>query len=343
LILIRRLVQYLLISICLGVTSGACVEAGTEREFSERSGRLQGLYEPSGVQQLPDGRFLIVEDEAQRPFALLTFDRSGKPTIQRPSRTSASLADNPQLDDLEGIALGEQGYVYAITSHSLKRNGKRDPARERLVRLRVEGDRLLELAAKGGLREQITARLESLDRTGRNPSKRHSAGLNIEGLAFDPGHSRLMIGLRSPLVDGKAVIFAIESPAVAFTTGAKPRIEAVPFLLDLDGGGIRALAYDPRLQGFLIVSRADRGRHERKVKLWQWEGDQKIAPRRLPLDSGSRLEGAEGVCPARIEGIDQILIVRDNGIASQRKAAHFARLDYADLSLSLPSPEDHAP
>ena len=32
---------------------------------------LSGIYEPSAVQQLPDGRFLVVEDEHRHPFSVL--------------------------------------------------------------------------------------------------------------------------------------------------------------------------------------------------------------------------------------------------------------------------------
>ena len=38
---------------------------------------LAGLHEPSGIQQLPDGRFLVVEDEKAHPFSLLTIHADG--------------------------------------------------------------------------------------------------------------------------------------------------------------------------------------------------------------------------------------------------------------------------
>jgi len=31
---------------------------------------LTGLYEPSAIQQLSNGRFLVVEDEKEHPFSL---------------------------------------------------------------------------------------------------------------------------------------------------------------------------------------------------------------------------------------------------------------------------------
>jgi len=46
---------------------------------------LAGIYEPSAVQQLPDGRFLVVEDEKQIPFSLFSIREDG--TIA--SRSSA--------------------------------------------------------------------------------------------------------------------------------------------------------------------------------------------------------------------------------------------------------------
>ena len=41
---------------------------------------LTGIYEPSGIQQLPDGRFLVVEDEKQHPFSLVTIGAAGRDT-----------------------------------------------------------------------------------------------------------------------------------------------------------------------------------------------------------------------------------------------------------------------
>ena len=38
---------------------------------------LTGLYEPSAIQQLPDGRFLVVEDEKEHSFSLVALSASG--------------------------------------------------------------------------------------------------------------------------------------------------------------------------------------------------------------------------------------------------------------------------
>lgn len=38
---------------------------------------LTGVHEPSAIQQLEDGRFLVVEDENQYPFSLVTLGADG--------------------------------------------------------------------------------------------------------------------------------------------------------------------------------------------------------------------------------------------------------------------------
>lgn len=315
----------------LGIQLGTCVEAAErDREIAGESGELAGVYEPSGALQLPDGRLLIVEDEARSPFALLTFEGKGEQTIRR-LRLGPSFARQLQLEDLEGIAPGEDGYIYAITSHSRKRTGKREASRERLVRLKVVGDRLTELAVTGGLRDQIVGRLRSL-----GSSARGLFGLNIEGLAFDSVGNRLVIGLRSPLVSGRAVLLTIAEPAKAFAKGMSPLLAPEHWLLDLDGGGIRGLAYDPHLQGLLILSRREGQKGKRPFKLWLWRGGQEVPPRRLHLGSAADLEGAEGVTPVRIKGNEGILIVRDDGSAVHGKAAHFVLLSYPALPLPAP-------
>jgi hypothetical protein len=38
---------------------------------------LPGVYEPSGIQQLPDGRFVVVEDDSTQPLSVITIDADG--------------------------------------------------------------------------------------------------------------------------------------------------------------------------------------------------------------------------------------------------------------------------
>ena len=66
---------------------------------------LAGLFEPSAIQQLPDGRFLVVEDEKDHSFSLVTLSANGDVSGVVPGGDPIWT-----LDDLEGLAL--DGAVY---------------------------------------------------------------------------------------------------------------------------------------------------------------------------------------------------------------------------------------
>lgn len=119
---------------------------------------LTGIYEPSAIQQLPDGRFLIVEDEKQHPFSLVTINADGRigstPLNPEPLEAGESFG---KLDDLEGIALDRAGYLYAITSHSRDGDGDEKKSRDKLVRFRIEGGRVVAPRVTGGLKPVLIA------------------------------------------------------------------------------------------------------------------------------------------------------------------------------------------
>lgn len=76
---------------------------------------LTGLYEPSAIQQLADGRFLVVEDEKKHPFSLMTIGAAGVQCISLLPPVEAGTGAAWKLDDLEALALDRVGYVYALT------------------------------------------------------------------------------------------------------------------------------------------------------------------------------------------------------------------------------------
>ena len=82
---------------------------------------LTGLYEPSAIQQFPDGRFLVVEDEKDHAFSRLTLSASGD-VSQKSLCPGWFHGGDPiwKLDDLEGLTRDGLGHPYTITSHSRK-------------------------------------------------------------------------------------------------------------------------------------------------------------------------------------------------------------------------------
>jgi len=62
---------------------------------------LTGVYEPSAIQQLLDGRFLVVEDEKSHPLSLITIGADGSVD------TTALTALASSRDRAQVIAVGE--------------------------------------------------------------------------------------------------------------------------------------------------------------------------------------------------------------------------------------------
>jgi hypothetical protein len=295
--------------------------------------KFELVYEPSGVQQLPDGRFVVVEDESAHPLDVFSLQPDGQVTEQPLYRSSLlSWASTNralgELEDLEAVAVDDQGRVYAITSHSRKGNGKRAAGREQLVRFGLDGDQVVDIQVFRGLRKKITAQHKPLKDAAKVRDVKNSGGFNIEGLSFDAAKQNLLIGLRSPLAGSNAIIVVMENPHAVFDHDEEPRISDRLIELDLAGGGIRAISYDPHLGGFLIISR----KPDKSFKLWLWGGDADESPQRLRIPSVKNLRQAEGVTPVRLNGRPAgILIVSDDGAGAKGKPGQYLFLRYEQL------------
>lgn len=120
---------------------------------------MTGIYEPSAVQLLPDGRFLVVEVEKEHPLSLVTIDADGK--VKAEGLTASLLqmfGSFWKLDDLEGLAAGRAGFVCTITSHSRNDDGNAKQSREKLVRFRIEGDWIVHPKVVDGLKATLVSR-----------------------------------------------------------------------------------------------------------------------------------------------------------------------------------------
>jgi len=299
----------------------------------EKFRKFELIYEPSGVQQLPDGRFVVVEDEAVHPLDVFSLQPDGRVFEQPVYRSTLLSWSSPNrvlntLEDLEAVAVDERGRIYAITSHSRKENGKRDDKREQLVRFGLEGEQVIDFKVLRGLRKKISRQHGSLKDATKVRDVKDGDGFNIEGLSFDAAKQNLLVGLRSPLAGSDAIIIVLENPRAVFEQDEKPRISDQLITLDLDGGGIRAICYDPHLGGFLIISR----KLNKSFKLWLWSGDADKRPKRIKIPDIKNLRQAEGVTPVVLNGRPEgILIVSDDGMGLKRKPGHYLFLRYDQL------------
>jgi hypothetical protein len=282
---------------------------------------LTGSYEPSAIQQLPDGRFLVVEDEKSHPFSLFTIrgDGSVDSTALKPGLLQVFSAFW-KLDDLEGLAVGRTGFVYAITSHSRDDKGDAKESREKLVRFRVEGQRVVNPRVVDGLKRVMTSTHPVLAAAAKIREVKTDGGLNIEALEITPDQQQLLIGFRSPLNGGRALIARIDNPDGIFE-GEAPRMTMPLDELDLGGHGIRGLSYVPSIGAYLVIG-GPVSREPAQFDLWLWSGVQGASARRVTIPGLQGLEHAEGVSPAVIDGAERIVIVSDDG---NRKAGRHAR------------------
>lgn len=292
---------------------------------------LTGIFEPSAIQQLPDGRFLVVEDEKSHPLSLVTIGADGR--VGSTALTAGLFqvfSSFWKLDDLEGLALDRAGFVYGITSHSRDDDGDEKKSREKLVRFRIEGERVVDPRVVGDLKQALTKQHAVLAAAARVEDVKADGGLNIEALEFSPDQKRLLIGFRSPLRDGRALVASIENPSAIFESDEAPRIAPLLDELDLGGHGIRGLSFIPAMGAYLLIG-GPTSREPADFDLWRWSGEPGAAAIRVRVPGLRSLEKAEGVSPAVIGGVERIVIVSDDGNRNAGRFAGYLVLDPGQL------------
>lgn len=295
---------------------------------------LTGVYEPSAIQQLADGRFIVVEDEKQHPFSLVAIDAAGR-VDSVPLGPGPGDADTAfwKLADLEGLTVDAAGRIYAITSHSRDGDGDEKKSREKLVRFRIEGDRILDPQVRLGLKPALAAAHPVLAAAAQALDVKNDGGLNIEALEISPDQQRLLIGFRSPLLDRQAIMASIDQPAALFETGAAPRVSAILETLDLGGHGIRGLAWVPALGGYLVAS-GPVAKEQVQFRLWFWRGTPGDQARPVEAPGLPGFEHAEGISPAVIGGRPCVVIVSDDGSRDEGRCARYLVLDIEQLQIA---------
>ena len=287
-----------------------------------------GFFEPSAIQQLADGRFLVVEDEKEHSFSLVTLNGNG--SVKRKSLSPGWFESNKsfwKLDDLEGLALDKKGYLYAVTSHSRDSDGSEKKSRDKLVRFLIEGDRVMEPIVVNGLKRALVAAHPCLAAAAEIEDVKGSGGLNIEALEITPDRQSLLIGFRSPLQGGMALIASVENLDGIFEADAAPQVANKLESLDLGGHGIRGMSYVEWLKGYLLIS-GPASRAPDEFKLWFWSGQPGALARRVSVLGLQGFERTEGVSPAVVDGVPGIVLVSDDG---DRKAGRFARFVWLEI------------
>lgn len=321
----------------VGVKSINRLLPGTDRDIFQSQGNLgiselSDIFEPSAVQQLPDGRILVVEDEALRFVSVLSVARDGR-LVEDPATDLRLIRGfGRKVSDLEGLSSDGTGFIFAATSHSLTKDGESPSSRNQLLRFQIQGSTVSDLRVYQGLRDALQSSETLKDaieaETGQRPD---FEDLNIEGLAFNPRTQTLKLGLRAPVVADKSIILVIENPEQVFTADAEPRF-GKPILLDLKGGGIRALSYDPILNAFLVVNEIEDETGVKVSRLWAWSGEPGGHPAPVHLPSMISLNNVESIDSVVINGEQRLMLMSDDGDALAGRPAKYLMLDYRQIS-----------
>lgn len=320
--------RYLALAVLLLVfcgAKGADAFADTRLKKGKMVGKgmkFKGIYEPSGVVQLADGRLLIIEDEQSHPFSLCQIgDSDGQPSLATPVAASFTGV----ADDLEGLAVGDEGWIYAITSHSPAENGVSSQGREKLLRFHVGPDGgIKDFQEYGELLAFLLPVLKTLD-----PAV---TVINIEGLSTDRDGKKLLIGLRQPVVSGASLVLVLENPDGIFSRSEPPRLAPTVVQLDLLGGGIRAMAYVEHLKGYLIANESAQGAEGKlRACLWLWDGIAGHPAQPLEFPGSGKVKNIEGISPVTVGNKTLLLLVCDDGERQKDDAAHYRFIEYGEL------------
>mgnify|MGYP003082821041 FL=1 len=291
---------------------------------------FNGVFEPSAVQQLPDGKLLIAEDEPNHAFSIISIDKTGKFVEDEALDTRVITGFKRRLSDLEALARDDEGFIYALTSHSRTRKGNRSPDREHLMRFKIQDGNVLGLTSYDNLTQVLETdhKLHDLIRE-RTKAEVSFEEINIEGMAFDPVKKRLVLGFR-PEFNNMALVAFISNPKDVFEHNAKPEFDEVA-VIDIDGGGIRSLNYDPVLKTYVIANEVKDENGQKFSQLWTWSGNPTDEPQKISLPNLQHITNVEAVDSITVNGKPQMILMGDEGNASQKITAKYMLVDYSQL------------
>ena len=225
-----------------------------------------GTFEASGVAHVPGtGGVLFVDDG--RPDQIFWM-QIGAGRKQAGAIKQVTLGAN--VIDLEGIT-GDGTHFYVVGSQSKSKGGDLTG----LVRFRFDAraERVVDTQAISGLKKFLAENVAEL--RGMENRKYRDGGINVEGIAWDPRRARLLLGLRSPIVDGQALVVPLKlrDPQRGFSLSNLETDGSQAIRLPLGGAGIRSIEYDEPRAAFRLITGAGPNAENMDFKLWEWDGE----------------------------------------------------------------------
>jgi hypothetical protein len=295
------------------------------------------IAQASGVAQLAPDRFIIIDDRKNMFYQAILHSK-GQLTV------TALKPDNSMsfsLQDMEGVTIRPTDpWIYVITSYSDSKKKRR----RRLARFQVQKDGNIGKMEKVKNAENLKNQIQiSLHKRFKHLPKKYA--FNIEALSWTKDGQELLIGLRSPIIMGQAVILRSKGINQAFSSGELTFPTRDISTLDLKSGGIRAMAYFPDLNGYLLISgkgdeaindydgKAKRGR----FFLWFWDGTHSAREiLHFPKTANTPKDEIqpEGLCAVTFrDGTKSVLIGSDDGDLGDKATGKYWLLSPEDYDI----------
>lgn len=276
-------------------------------------------YNASAIVEIAPGKFIFADNNTNDALFELNIEANGTkagPLVRRPL-----VGVQPgQLDDIEGLALAQKDgktIIFATTSMMnkiSKKQGQFVAPPSALLRITVQPDGSLATEVIPDIRQWFTANVPDIG--GSTVLEPDEGGLNIEGLGFDPNTNTLMLGVRTPVIKGQAVVVPVRindlaGPWDASNLSVQPLIH-LAIEAARDEQGIRDLSYDPVKKGFLVVVGNSTSLSKAPFKVYRWDGATSAVQK---LGSLFFAKGAkpEGVTRATFGTTSGLVFVDDNG------------------------------
>jgi hypothetical protein len=262
-----------------------------------------GTFEASGVTQVPGTDAVLFVDDG-RPNEVFLM-QLGEDRKQAGEIKTINIATS--IVDLEGITTdGEYFYVVGSQSKSIGT----DQAGLARFKLDTANQRAVGTEAASGLKKFLADNVDEL-RDLEN-TKYKNGGINIEGLAWDPPNKRLLLGLRSPVVEGNALIVPLKlrDPKAALSIDNLEVEGRKAIRLSLGGAGIRSMEWDESRKAFFLITGAGPNPEKMDFKTWEWSGNS-AAPALRELETFDRRLKPEGITRVSNRTRDFVFIVFD--------------------------------
>ncbi|MDQ1816546.1 DUF3616 domain-containing protein [Massilia sp. CCM 9210] len=236
----------------------------------------RGMCDASAAAALGEDLFVVANDERNQ---LKIYQRGVADAVEVVDLSDFLGTRKNKESDLEGAAtIGER--IYWITSHGRNKKGEVQERRFRFFATEAgKGKTLLKPVGKAysGLLDDMIA-AEQLKKypiaqaSGKTPEA--DGAFNIEGLAATP-EGTLLIGLRNPAPEGKALVVHLLNPEKV-VEGERAEFGET-FELDLGGLAIRSMELVGLAYMIVAGPPADHG----EFALYRWSGKKDDAPEQL--------------------------------------------------------------